>query len=262
MNKIRVDLQLKRLTLPSLSKLSGVKTKMTALVLLLLHVISAVGADQNNNPFDIGESRACVQPRDLNVCNFLDYQVPASVAHHRMAAIRQGLVNNTNTEGETTQCKSAITKIQCQKHFPRCVASEGRVTVDYSAETCNQVSDVCTEMIMEQGSCDFTVNASLGMCKSVSQFVAETQRPLTACNNTAAEDSNWYVTEWMFEYLSDIDEELNSFANGIESLIDSVCLEKYFSFRCRSIGRCWDQGKRIEFHPLNTMSNCQEILTW
>ena len=234
-------------------------------MLLLLHVMyTSCIADGQNNPFDIGAAYGCALPQgDANACS-IDYQVPAAVAHHRIFAIRQGMVNGTtaSTSGEGTECRSAINEVQCAKHFPRCKSSEDSVSVVYSPEACSQVVDTCTDMVMDKGSCDFTVNATQSTCKTVAQFVAESQIPLTACNKTA-QDSNWYVTEWMFAYLRNIDEELTiSYEEGLKEIISMECFERFASFRCQSIGRCWDQGRRIEIHPYNIMSNCQEILNW
>lgn len=233
-----------------------------AVVLLLLHYTVWIADGLSTNPFDLGEANACAQPQGISVCN-VDYEVPAAVAHQRVIAIKQGLINesSTMTGGEVAVCRTAITQVQCTRHFPRCYSSEGRVSVVYSPSTCSQVIDNCTEQVMEQGSCDFTVNASSRMCKTVSEFVSESQQPLMACNKTAEIHPLWYVTEWMFVYLRDIDEELSSLS-GLDEIVDSLCLEKYFSFRCQSIGRCWDQGRRIESSPHNTQQTCQEILNW
>ena len=192
------------------------------LVLLLVHVTSCI-ADGQSNPFDIGAAHGCALPPqgDASGCT-VDYQVPAAIADPRIFTIRQGMVNGTvaGTSGEAAECKSAIKQIQCAKHFPRCKSSEDRVCVVYSPQACSQVIDNCTDMVMDKGSCDFTINATLStQCKTVAQFVAESQTSLTACNKTAQE-SNWYVTEWMFAYLRDIDEELTtSYEQGLKHIL-------------------------------------------
>lgn len=232
-------------------------------LLLLLHVTSCI-ADGQTNPFDIGAAYGCALPQvDASVCT-VDYQVPAAVAHHRIFAIKQGIVNVStgSTGGESAECKSAINQVQCARHFPRCTSSEDRVSVVYSQQACMQALNTCTDGAVDKGSCEFTVNATQGTCKTVAQFAAESQIPLTACNKTA-QDSYWYVTEWMFAYLRDIDEQLTlSYEDGLDEILNKECFERYAQFRCQSIGRCWDQGRRIEIHPNNVMSNCQDILNW
>ena len=230
-------------------------------LLLVLHCVTSINIT-NDNPFDLGEANACVQPQGLSVCT-IDYEVPAAIAHHRFATIKEGLVNHSIslvTGLENLPCRTAIAEVQCARHFPRCHSSEGRVSVAYSQDACLQVIDNCTDTVEEQGSCDFTVNASShGMCKTVSEFVSESGRPLLACNKTASSNPLWYVTEWMFAYLRDIDEDDLS---SVSALLSPSCFEQYSRFRCQSIGRCWDQGRRIEFSSHNTRKNCQAIVGW
>ena len=240
------------------------KSDSLLLLLLLLYVTSCIVNGQTN-PFDIGAAFECALPQgDAGACT-VDYEVPAAVANHRIFAIKQSMVNvsTASTGGESSQCKSAINQVQCDRHFPRCTSSEGRVSVVYSSQACTQVQQDCSEDAADKGSCEFTVNATQSTCKTVAQFVAENQMPLTACNKTA-QDSNWYVTEWMFAYLRDIDEQLTlSYQDGLDEILDKECFERYAQFRCQSIGRCWgDQRQRIEIYPSNTMTNCQDILNW
>lgn len=125
------------------------------------------------------------------------------------------------------------------------------------------MEETCSEQVMESGSCDFTVNATHGVCKKVSDFVEERNQPLTACNSIMFINPLWYVTEWMFDYLRNLDEELEAASGDLRALINNeVCFQMFINFRCQSVGRCWDQGRRIEFSANATKSKCEQVKNW
>jgi len=71
---------------------------------------------------------------------------------------------------------------------------------------------------------------------------------------------DWYVPEWILQYVKQIDMELDAARKTTLEFLNENCWEKFKAVRCKSVGRCWALGDRLE-HIIST-ETCNEALSW
>lgn len=208
-----------------------------------------------HNPLDIGAVYNCTVPTNLTFCD-INYPVPEAV--NTLAKVTETLIENEyNTFIDlavTDDCLDEVRELLCVQYFPRCYLEGEVVNVEVTGEclpSCEKAEPVKP--------CDFIfkVNSSLGDCKLVSHYAAETEYTFTVCDISEKR----YVTEWMFQYLLETDQELENSKAFLESS-PSACLPDYFDFKCQEVGRCWNQGTRIEMSKNNAECTRLNSLQW
>ena len=203
----------------------------------------SVDANATYNPLDIGAVYNCTIPANLTFCS-INYPVPESVA--ALATVWEALILNEYKDYEnrleSVNCLAEVRELLCARYFPVCYLDEEVVNM--------LVPDECLPSCQTGESCDFefAANSSLGDCKPVSDYAKKYNYNFTVCGDDAEKR---YVTEWMFHYLRRQDQELETISN----LLQSLCLPDFFRFKCEEIGRCWNQGKRIELSQNRTACN-------
>ena len=71
---------------------------------------------------------------------------------------------------------------------------------------------------------------------------------------------DWYVPEWIQQYVKQIDMELDSARSSSLLSLNESCWEKFKEVRCKSVGRCWAEGTRLELIISN--ETCNEAFSW
>ena len=216
----------------------------------------------NTNPLDIGAVYNCTVPTNLNFCS-ISYPVPEAVAN--LARVWEILAKNEyetveelvpmdgELDPESPECLAEVRERLCAQYFPRCYLEEQVVNVEFSNEP--ECLPSCQSNTKQQfcSVFEFRTNSSLGACKPVSEYAKEYNYTFSICGHDA---DKRYVTEWMFHHLRREDRELKKSASFLTS---EKCLEDYFNFKCEEIGRCWNQGERIELSK--NMTECSRLNT-
>lgn len=213
------------------------RTAYLCLLFFLLHCFVLV---VSYNPLDIGAIRSCVRYQG-SICD-IDYFIPESVAN--LTAIKDAFIEgiiNQNEAANNEECSHRLCKLLCAEEYPQCVEEEDKVNV-ILPETCTQFLNTCSGV--EEHFCDFaTVNLTLGQCKTIETLTAENNHSFKKCDRLETWTSD-YITEWMFNYLKRVDEDVEITLQNIP--MSEECQLKYIEFKCSSLGRCWDDGNRIE----------------
>lgn len=237
---------------------------LASLLLLIFSTPILQGLSQENqnhgiitpelNPFDGGAVGSCEVPT-TSYCDAVDYPVPTTIA--RLAAIiENGIRREVRGQG-ATDCAAAYKQVLCRMRFPRCQdpveGTENQYsTVSLNSQDCSTLTDagcipaltqVC--MSLTQG----TVPAT--GCRPVSELLRD--YTFTACDMESLQSTP--VTEWMLEYMKFADRT----ARGV-LYMDVHCGQNLATFMCNSIGRCTEDGNRIEI--VNSYEKCNDVLDW
>ena len=217
---------------------------------------------QEEHSFDLGPLRCC-RHRDSDVCPDMSEYIPCPFVNEmeeREEIIRMRLENydsNPSTNARYENCSRDLGEVLCEQNFPTCVINaDGSHSVEFPAQdTCEQRMESCPGFVrvipVFQDIC------SLYEPESTTYSVSNCTVPeitLTHCN------VDWYLPEWGYQYLQQIDLELDNMLNGELSGISDTCWQKVKDFHCRSVGRCWAQGDRLE--QINSINTCHELSSW
>ena len=235
--------------------MSSNSTISSLLLLLVLQFAVKVDLSLTDNPLDIGLTNSCV-PFQSSVCSELDYLVPEPVANTSdiIDAYISGTLDRLGVSGE---CFNGLRDSLCAEAYPRCNQQEGTVNA-MVIQNCTQVIGTCQPLQLTDEYCSFSIShASLHQCKRIADFAENSGYVFKRCNSLLTWDTE-YVTEWMFNYLVEIDKDLDNLFNQVPNGINENCRIDYIGFRCRSVGRCWDNGNRIEL--TQNQGNCFSLL--
>ena len=219
--------------------------RISIVLLLISQFCSFSVAQELSNPLDIGGVYTCVVPNST-VCN-INYPVPESIDF--LSKIKDAFIAGKIgqiTETESKECRDGLTQILCAEEYPHCMENKSIVTVPIPAD-CSNILSSCTNDVSSQH-CDFTLsNISLGNCRSIQDSMSElTNYAFAECDQLGSKWLSNYVTEWMFHYLKRIDSKVSDVLRSILTNLNEECKLQYRMFMCSEIGRCWDQGDRIE----------------
>ena len=238
-------------------KVNMARTAYLCLLFFLLHCFVLV---VSYNPLDIGAIRSCVRYQSSinGECDdHIDYFIPESVAN--LTAIKdafiKGVIMQNKVVNDKGNCSLRLRKLLCAGEYPQCIEGEEKVNV-ILPENCTQFLNTCSGV--QEHYCDFaTVNLTLGQCKTIETLTTENNHSFKQCDRLETWTSD-YITEWMFNYLKKIDEDVEITLQNIE--MSEECQLKYIEFKCSSLGRCWDNGNRIELTTNKT--DCLFIRNW
>jgi len=211
--------------------------------------------DTQEHDFDLGPLQCCPSPRS-EICPNLSDNVPCTVVNDLTA--RENKINSTlqtfNHPSIDKACYGNIQEILCKQYFPACVVnSDGTHLVQQPARTqCEAKLKSCPAHLVSSSTyCSLYTNNSVNYSISNCSASVPTKLGLDHCT------VDWYLPEWIHPYLKKIDEELEA-TRGV--LLTQTCWEKLRDFRCKSVGRCWAQGDRLEH--INSIETCQELMRW
>ncbi len=228
--------------------------------IIIMPFVTLVHSTLANNPLDIGSVSSCVHINST-ICPTIDYMVPESIAN--LTNVIEEVIASTyariSPAAQTPECSSGLLESLCNQQYPRCNFEEKLVNAQI-ALNCTQRLSTCTSAGLADAYCNFEiVNASLDQCKTIAELTNETGYVFKRCNRTSALDED-YVTKWMFNYLVSIDNDVDQILNLFPS--SEQCTLDYIDFRCRSVGRCWDNGNRVELTRNQTDCMAVRSLDW
>jgi len=233
-----------------------------SLVLALSNAASLKTRENMEHPFDLGALSCCPTPSsDLNVCTDLPEFIPCTVANEMQArenSIKRVFDSLSNLNEVNSTCVEAVKSIQCRQKFPACVTlPSGEREVHFLLDDCEEQLESCPtylkNSLIQEGLCLIS-NSSypVNNCEASSR-----EQPLNLLHCTI----DWYLPEWIHQNLKVINSELNELQNTFTfNGASSSCWAKYRNFRCKSVGRCWAQGDRLE--GINTLEDCKEAVRW
>lgn len=221
---------------------------------------------QIEHDFDLGPLRCCAKPRDSDVCPDLSDYIPCPFVEDmdkREERIRMRLADyerNPSTVDRYENCSRDLAEVLCEQNFPTCV-----INPDGSHEVQLPEKDAC-EQKME--SCPPFFRA-IPVLKDICSLYEPESITYSVSNCTASAPSgislthctvDWYIPEWGYQYLKRIDLELVNMRNDELQGLNDICWKKVKDFHCKSVGRCWAQGTRLEH--INSANTCNEISSW
>ena len=218
---------------------------ITAAICLSFVVLAVQSVPSAANPLDIGSASSCVSVFSPICMDFVDYLVPEPIANLTDAIDAFIEIQHDNADPDDGDCAEGLLEALCNEQYPRCNQSDRTVSAQL-AVNCTQRLGTCTVLrsFLIDKYCNFEIsNASLDQCKTISQLSEESGYVFSRCSSLPSWGED-YMTEWMFSYLTEIDKSVDEFLSGRG--ISEQCKLDYISFRCGSVGRCWDNGNRIE----------------
>ena len=234
-----------------------------SLLLTLSNAASLKTRETMEHPFDLGTLSCCPTPRsDVNICTDLPDFIPCTIAHEmedRENSIKRTFNSLSRLDGVNATCAEAVKNVQCSQKFPACVTlPSGDIEVRFSLQDdCDEQLDLCPSYLK-------TSFIQEGLC-----LISNSSYPVDNCEASSPEQPlnllhctvDWYLPEWIHQYLKVISSELNALHPTFMSNggTDS-CWAKYRNFRCQSVGKCWAQGDRLE--GINTLEACREAVRW
>lgn len=208
--------------------------------------------------FDLGPLSCCRRPKNSEVCPDISDYIPCTVVSE-MDSREDRISSRLGNYGDfiSPNCSDNLRDVLCEQSFPSCVINDdGSHEVQQPArETCEEKMDACPADLKStpviKDICSLyepeSTNYSVGNC-SASNIA------LTHCT------VDWYLPEWSRQYLQQIDNELDNMRETELSSLMPACWKRVVDFRCKSVGRCWAQGDRLEH--INSADTCISLLSW
>lgn len=208
--------------------------------------------------FDLGPLRCCPKPNISDVCPEVGEYVPCTVVgdmDSRKERIKSRVDDYARYPNADSNCTDGLREIFCNQNFPTCVINEdGTQEIQLpDQQTCEEKLDTCPSSMKSLAS--FQDICSLYEPTSTTHSVSNCSASNIALTHCTVD---WYIPEWSHQYLKLIDTELDTAREIQLSGLTNSCWEKVKKFRCRSIGRCWAQGDRLEH--INTAEDCSAAL--
>ena len=213
--------------------------------------------------FDLGRLRCCPKPRDSDVCpDMISDHIPCTIANDRDMKRRENRIRETlathngNRDVIGSNCTRSVREVLCEQSFPTCVinADDSHEVQLPARSTCEEkLGEVCQVLpgsILED-MCSLyeptSTNHSVGNCSVVNVT-------LNHCT------IDWYLPAWLLQYVTQIDVELDNALSDQFITTSHPCWEKIRDVRCKSVGRCWALGDRLEH--IISLETCNEALSW
>lgn len=234
---------------------------------------------QQENAFDIGPLSGCKVPTaaDLPICHkYINYPVPEVLLSEIVGNIQEKSVDGAKLTAEdleesassdqdkAIECGAIVEQLECYKRFPACVNETTKVS--YVTEGCktklqtncsSQFFDILRDLSC--GTADFLAqedDKSAAMPLDTCTKVSSTSYNYRYCSNLNGW-SDVYLTPWMNISVLNTENDIESFAMFSNN---PVCIALYTELKCGEVGRCWDQGTRMEINA--TQELCNAILNW
>ena len=218
------------------------------------------------HPFDLGVLDSCVVPtaRQLSNCSkYISHAVPGVLLSDKVLAMKHksiiGSYNNAYDKeanlGQSTQiqaCAEAVLAAECRREFPACAMVNGTRVVQFLTSTdCMDFSDCQVPPF-----CGGNSTSPLATCYSTSEFTNN----YTYCN-TLDGWSSTYITKWIHYILQEAESDIDAFKALLNNpLAEEKCVPLYAELRCGSVGRCYEQGTRVELNA--TQEVCNALINW
>ncbi len=243
--------------------ISSSRTKFVTLKFIILScsvIVGIVQAVPNTvNPLDLGSVSSCVPIDSYRCGSLVDYMVPEPVAN--LSNVIEEFIarqySSASPEAQDDDCTDALLEALCYEQYPSCNPVDGTVSTQVTANCTDRLGTCTSPQFYIDEYCTFQItNASLDQCKPLLQLAEENSYVFKRCNSTPF----WveaYVTEWMFNYLTKMDNDTDEFLR--EQPTTEECMADYINFRCGSVGRCWDNGKRVEL--IHNQTDCFGLRT-
>ena len=233
---------------------------LSTLVILISRVPDTESVEPGVEPlsiFDLGPLRCCARPRESNICPGISDYIPCTIASE--IERRENRIDGTLATYPSfieANCTETVRKILCEQNFPTCVinSDDSHEVLLPAGDACKQtLQDVCSIFPLStiEETCALyeptSTNYSVGNCSASN---------ITLHHCTV----DWYIPEWILQYVKQIDMELGSARSSSLSALDETCWEKFKEVRCKSVGRCWAQDTRLELIISN--ETCDEAYSW
>lgn len=219
------------------------------------HTASLKPAQEHS--FDLGQLRCCARPKNSDICPEMSDYIPCTVANdmeRREHRINRTVETHTD-QGFNPNCSNSIRAVLCEQSFPTCV-----INSDGSHEVQLPARSTCEEKLggegceLLEGSDYIEETCSLYEDTSTNYSVGDCSLPNITLKHCTID---WYLPAWLHQYVKQIDLQLTNTRRDITS---KDCWEKFRDARCKSVGRCWALGDRLE-HIIST-ETCNESLSW
>ena len=227
---------------------------------LVLRVPNTASVDTGLEPlhdFDLGPLRCCPRPRNSDICPEMNEYIPCTIASEiERRENRIDGVLATYPSFVEANCTATVRKILCEQNFPTCV-----INPDGSHEVLLPSGNACKQSLEDDCSI-FPLSVIEEACSlyeptSTNYSVDNCSAPIITLNHCTVD---WYVPEWILQYVKQIDIELDAARKSTLEFLNENCWEKFKEVRCKSVGRCWAQGTRLELIISN--ETCDEALSW
>lgn len=258
-----------------LSKMNQMVIYFVCLLLATLGKCSPVSGgkcDQvqvTQHMFDLGSLTSCTVPpsgSSLARCPNVNYPIPAvalqdEVSHaariqSTVTALRSAISVSTGYDmSKTEACVQDFTNELCSFFFPRC--SDDHSTVDVSFN-CTRAMEQCPEIQHNFDRDRF--------CPMVSGF--EGVYPIEPCkqkvqrvplgNCAVAVDQT--LPTWLAVQVKAIEGYSRAVYEFLDMRPQRDCADMWGNYTCRSVGRCWAQGCRLE--RTNSKDLCTTLQSW
>lgn len=217
--------------------------------------------------FDMGPLRCCPRPRDIEElveeCPNLSDNIPCTMTSEQYIAGKvnyiRSIISSYNGTVETS-CINNLRDVLCEQSFSSCViGDDGSHEVQLpSRNTCQDKLSVCPSQPVQLQDLCMIYERTSDNSPAVNYSVASCR----AYNITLAYCTiDWYLPEWTYRYVDEIERDLDKLRGVLNSnTISDDCWSKLMNFRCKSVGRCWAQGDRLEY--INSRQDCEEAFAW
>lgn len=218
------------------------------------------------HPFDLGVLDSCAIPtaQQLSNCSkYITHAVPRAFLSPKVLTMKHksilGAYNNAYDKeanlGEASQvqaCAEAVLAAECRREFPACSMVNGsRVVQLTTSADCMDFSDC-----QVPPSCGENSTSPLATCYPTSEFT----NSYVHCN-TLNGWSTTYITKWIHYILQEAESNIDSFKELLSNpMAQKKCVPLYAELRCGSVGRCSEQGTRLELNA--TREVCFALIDW
>ena len=195
--------------------------------------------------FDLGILRCCPKPRDSDVCSYITNFIPCTIANdmeRRENRIRETLATH-NPALIDPNCTRSIREVLCEQNFPACV-----VNPDDSHKIKLPAQSTCSKKLWEVCEILRQRNVIEEICSLYEP--TSTKYPVGNCSSSNIVLNHctvdWYLPAWLLQYVKQIDFELDNIQRWLFGQVNNSCWQKVKDVRCKSVGRCWALGDRLE----------------
>lgn len=243
----------------------------------------SVTVEPSKNPVDLGSLHRCNKPQaskiDMGVCSkYVDYSVPVTLLNplslsntlFYISSTYYNIYSNEQFNGyDSTECAEVVLKYMCSLYFPKCEGSTDQLMAEFLLDNCDQeirskcASKIGDKLLSDGGICYIdATNVTAAKCKRSSEYTFRKGEGF--CSSEVTGWSDVYLTDLMYVQLQQVERliegnwrsfNLTFTNNGAKA---KRCTQNYAKLACRSVGKCWDQGRRAEMTA--TKEDCNRFV--